>query len=191
MDLVSSSCPRPRLTQVYTVRTINYLTPIAQSTSNSAGSIYVTLGSLQNASSYEAVFDQYRIDYCRLELKPTANAIGLYTSSTTSLPPLYLVIDYDDNSNLGGISAAQQYDNCMVIEAHESASRAIKPRIAVAAYSGAFTSYANTVSWVDCGSPSVEHFGYKWYLPAATASQTLLPQWDAYVEIIVSFRSVR
>lgn len=190
LDQMTASVPRPRLTQTYTVRSMNFVNPIQLSTSNQAGSYYSTLSGLQNSSSYIAVFDQYKYEYIRIELKPTANALGLYTSSTTSLSPLYLVIDYDNATNLTGISAAQQYDNCMILEAHESASRAICPRMAVAAYSGSFASYANAQSgWVDCSSNTVQFYGFKWYLAAVIASQTLLPQWDVYVEEIVSFRN--
>jgi hypothetical protein len=169
---------------------MNYLTPIQLATSNQTGNFFFTMSGIQNSSSYTAVFDQYKYEYVRIELKPTANAIGLYTSSATSLPPLYLVIDYDNATNLTGISAAQQYDNCMILEVHESASRAIRPRMAVAAYSGSFASYANAASgWVDCASNTVQFYGFKWVLQAATASQALLPQWDVYVEEIISFRN--
>jgi hypothetical protein len=190
LDQMTVSVPRPRLTQTYTVRSMNFVNPIQLATSNVAGSYYSTLSGIQNASSYTSVFDQYKYEYIRIELKPTANAIGLYTSSSTSLSPLYLVIDYDNASTLSGISAAQQYDNCMILEAHESASRAIKPRMAVAAYSGTFAGYANAQSgWVDCASNTVQFYGFKWFCAAVISAQTQLPQWDVYVEEIISFKN--
>jgi hypothetical protein len=185
--------PRPVLSSQYTVRTFNQLSPITLSTSNQAGAFNFALTQVQNASSYQAVFDLFRIDYVRVEFKPVANAIAAPTATTTSYPALYSVIDYDDSTNLTGISAAQQYDNCMVLEAHESASRAFRPRIAIPAYGGvsfnAFTNITNT--WVDVGSPATLHYGLKWYLQAATGAQTILPSWDVLFELVVSFKCAR
>jgi len=190
-DQRTSSISRPRISPIFTVTTQNILTPIVYSTSNQAGSFTFTFGQIANTSSFNAIFDQYKIRYVKLELKPTANAIGLYTASSNSFPALCLVIDYDNASNLSGVNAAQDYDNCMFVEAHESAIREIEPRTAVAGYSSSFTSFTNVGNmWVDCASSSQIHYGFKWYLPACTAAQTNLPSWNVYAEIIFDFRSV-
>jgi hypothetical protein len=193
LDQWSSSVPRPVLSRQYTVRTLNQLSPITLSTVNQAGAFNFALTQIQNAASYETVFDMYRIDYVKLEFKPTSNAIGSPAAVSTSYPALYTVIDYDDSTNLTGISAAQQYDNCMIIEAHESASRAFHPRLALPAYGGVtFNAYTNAVNvWVDVASPATLHYGVKWYLQAATAAQTLLPTWDVLLEMVVSFKCAR
>jgi hypothetical protein len=191
-DQESASARRPRETGVHTFRFINEANAIQYSTSAQAGNFYFKFSDLQNATDLSTLFDQYRMDYVKLILKPACNAIAAVASGVTTYPPLYVVIDYDDSTNLSGTSAAMQYDNCMLLEAHESASRAIIPRLASAVYSGAFTSFANVgPQWIDVGSTNVQHYGYKWYLPATTLGQTLAPYWDVQYEIVVSLRSTR
>jgi hypothetical protein len=129
------------------------------------------------------------IEAVRFTIRPQNNAIGLVTNSTTTLVPLYCVIDYDDSTNLTSVAAAEAYSTCLVLSPGESCDRTFKPRIALAAYSGAFTSYANAPSmWIDAGSTGVQHFGVKTYVPGGAAGQTLLQSWDVIVEYFIRFR---
>jgi hypothetical protein len=146
---------------------------------------------LDNSAAFENVFDQYRIDAIRMTCKPSNNAVGLVTNSTTTLVPLYCVIDYDNTSNLATAAAAREYANCIVLEPGESFVRTFQPRVAVAAYSGSFSSFENVEPpWIDCASPSVQHYGVKILVPGVTAAQTLLQSWDVTYEYYVSFKSV-
>jgi len=166
-------------------------TVVAQAAATTNNTTYFQLSNLDNASSFENVWDQYRIDAIRMTCKPQNNAIGLVTNSTTSLVPLYCVIDYDNTANLSTAAAARQYQNCIVLEPGESFTRVFQPRIALDAYSGAFTSFANTEPvWIDCASPSVQHYGIKILVPGATAAQTQLQAWDIVYEYFISFKSV-
>jgi hypothetical protein len=163
---------------------------VATPTAGANLTYYFQLSNLANATSFENVFDQYRIVAIRQTVRPDNNAVGLVTNSTTSLVDLYWVIDYDNTSNLGSTGAAISYDNCMILAPGESGSRTFCPRIAVAAYSGAFTSFANMQdSWIDSASPNVQHYGTKFYVPGATAAQTLLQSWEIRTEYWVEFRS--
>jgi len=163
----------------------------ATPTSGVNNTTYFQLSNLDNSSSFENVWDQYRIDAIRMTVKPQNNAIGLVTNSTTSLVPLYCVIDYDNTSNLSSAAAAREYANCIVLEPGESFTRVFQPRVAAAVYSGAFTSFANMEPpWIDCASPNVQHYGVKIFVPGATAAQTLLQSWDVTYEYYISFKSV-
>jgi hypothetical protein len=135
-------------------------------------------------------FDQYRIEAIRFSVIPQNNAIGLVTNSTTSLVPLYSVIDYDDANALGSANAAVAYNNCVTLAPGESCERLFKPRMALAAYSGAFTSYSNTQpTWIDVVSPGVQHYGIKLFIPQATVAQTLLQSWEVVQEYWISLRN--
>jgi len=58
--------------------------------------------------------------------------------------------------------------------------------MAVAAYSGAFTSYSNLVGgWIDSASPAVQHYGIKLATPIATGSIA----YTMTARAVVSFRS--
>jgi hypothetical protein len=167
------------------------VTITATPTSGVNQTFYFQLSNLANASNLENVFDQYRILAIRQTIRPQNNAIGLVTNSTTSLVDLYCVIDYDSSSNLSSVAAATSYDNCMILSPGESGCRTFAPRIASAAYSGAFTSFANLEStWIDSLSSSVQHYGTKYFIPGVTASQTLLQSWDITTEYWIEFRSL-
>jgi len=190
-DILTQSCRIPRTTDIFVTRQITGPTTItATPTSVVNNTTYFQLSNLDNSASFENVFDQYRIDAIRMTCKPQNNAIGLVTNSTTSLVPLYCVIDYDNTSNLSTAAAAREYDNVICLEPGESFVRVFSPRVAVAAYSGAFSSFENsTAPWIDCASPNVQHYGVKILVPGATAAQTMLQSWDVTYEYFMSFKS--
>jgi hypothetical protein len=180
------SCPLPRVTETCIVRALANATLTAQPTANTAASYAFSISSANVGTGF---WDQYRIDAIRFVVQPQNNAIGLVTNSTTALTPLYCVIDYDDVTNLTSAAAAQSYSNCISLAPGESMERTFQPRIAVAAYSGAFTSYANMApQWIDAASTGVNHYGVKVFIPGVTAAQTLLQSWDVVVEYFISFR---
>ncbi len=162
------------------------------------GSWTVSASATQNPTFYFALtnfnigtgfWDQYRFDAIRFTVSPANNAIGLFTNSTSSVVPLTWVIDYDDANGLGSLSAGQAYSTCLTLNPGESAERTFRPRMAVAAYSGAFTSYANVEPmWIDAASNAVQHYGCKFWIPQATAGQTQLQTWTYTVEAFVTMR---
>jgi hypothetical protein len=183
----------PRITSQYTTRQLNEPSIVVASAVGNVNPTYnFQLGFLDNLSPFVALFDQYRIDAIRFTIVPQNNAIGLVTNSTTTLEPLYCVIDYDDSNALTSVAQCREYDNCVILYPAESAQRTFQPRMALAAYSGGFSSYANVApTWVDVASASVQHYGVKLFVPQATAAQTLLQSWNVEIEYFISFRSIR
>lgn len=87
----------------------------------------------------------------------------------------YAVIDYDDANVLSVNTDYLQYDTFResLLPVATQGIKKIKfvPRLAAAVYGGgAFSSYANQVSWLDVASPSVEHYGVKVGLAATPAT---------------------
>jgi hypothetical protein len=164
------------------------VTPISGSNAATvAGAYYFTLNLLSNASSFSSLFDMYKVEALQIEIVPRFNAIAL---TTTSNSPLRTVIDYDDSTVLASAAAAEQYSSCISLEAHESCLRVFQPRIAVAAYSGAFTSYKSEASdWIDVASNTVRHYGIKWYIPVSPT--TSVPVWDLKIRVFLAFKTVR
>lgn len=191
-DQVTISAKLPRISPGYTVRqALPPITVSASGTTNTASNIAASLANLDNATAFSNLFDQYRIDCMRITIRPQNNAIGLVTNSTTTLADFYSVIDYDNGTALTSAAAARQYDNCLILPPAESAERIFIPRMALAAYSGTFTSYANVEpQWIDMTSTSVIHYGLKYFIPAVTSGQTQLQTWEINVEYYVSFRSL-
>jgi len=161
---------------------------LTASSSSQAPTYYFALS---NSNIGTGFFDQYRIHSVRFTLAPLQNAIGLTTNSTTTMVPVYCVIDYDDASALGSAGAAQGYTNCVVLEPGESLERVFVPQCALAAYSGAFTSYATVKrQWLDAASSSVQHYGVKLWIPADTAGQTQHQSWQVIIEMFIEVRKI-
>jgi len=192
VDIMTLSCRVPSSTPVFTTRMA--LAPVILTASASAivnNNISPNLNASDNVTAFQALFDQYRFVAVRVNIIPQQNAIGLVTNSTTSLVDLYSVMDYDNATALTAATQARVYESCMIQGPGESAMRVFQPRMALAAYSGAFTSYANTQPiWIDCASPGVLHYGMKFFIPQVTAAQTLLQSWEVNVEYFIQFRSV-
>jgi len=144
-----------------------------------------TISSLDQAASLSAVFDQYAIKHIQVTLIPrvgVADAVaqnyGLFTS----------VIDFDDANLLTTVGQALDYQNAVTTRGTDTHVRSWVPHAAFAAYSGAFSSYANVASpWVDWNSTTVQHYGLK----AASTSTSSVITWDYVVRLHVACRNIR
>jgi hypothetical protein len=141
---------------------------------------------LDQNSSLANVFDQYMIDEIEYILMPR-----LLTQDGSSLSNAGLVasvIDYDDANSLTTFAQALDYTNCIVGAGIQAHYRCFKPHVAIATYSGAFTSYGNVANqWLDCSSSTVQHYGIK--IAAEPTSSALI--YDEIVRYHISFRNVR
>jgi len=175
---------------VFTRKTDVTLAAIAQSSSvGSTLQINFTLAnSVNDSASYTTIFDQYRIVAAEVTLTPRiteANQVSPYPAGY-----IYTVLDYDDATPLVSTAAAQNYSSCIATPVTEAVRRCVKPRIAVAAYSGAFTSFANLADqWIDAASTGVIHYGIKCIMDVGTASA--LCTYDLEQTVVVQFRSQR
>ncbi len=124
------------------------------------------LSSLANATEFTALYDQYRLVEVTAQFYPSQGYSDAY--------PIYTVIDYDDATPLSTDAQAQQYGTCQVTSTNtEYWKRTFHPRAAIAAYSGAFTSFgsADRSQWFDVASPGVQYYGLKVLIPPTLASQ--------------------
>jgi len=133
---------------------------------DSFGSYTFTLNSLPNYTEFTTLFDQYRITNIRAMWMPNVRTNTPSSASSTLLgtvPPLITVVDYDDNTAVDYL-ALMQYSNAKVHEGFSPFSMSFRPNASLAAYSGAFTSYAaaSRNQWYDVASPSIQFYGLKW-----------------------------
>jgi len=157
-------------------------------TSNAAttyGSAYFTIGGLDQVSALASVFDQYKIDEieCWVQCQ--------YGSSIPDgIDVLWAtVIDYDDANNLTTYASALDYVNVVQTPINTFHYRRWRPHVAVATYSGTFTSYANVVApWIDFTSQAVQHYGLK--IAAQTTPGNAHPI-VAWARLHISVRNVR
>jgi hypothetical protein len=192
LENVTDSMRIPRvLGSVYTTckTTVTDSAIVQSSTQPTIGAITYTLaGNCQDYSSYTGAFDQYRILMAETIFRPRANVSQI--SSTNGLGTLYTVIDYDDASTVSGLALLANYENCIITAPYQQNRRCLKPRCALAAYSGTFTSYANVEApWIDAASPSVIHYGLKYGVDAGSVGD--LQSWDTTTRVVFQFRASR
>jgi hypothetical protein len=146
----------------------------------------VTSTDITNFSSWSTVFDQYRILRAKVWIVPRVSQV----SSTSANPgQLVTVIDYDDGNALSSFAAGLQYSNALVAPGLQGHYRDFAPHIAVGAYSGTFTSYANmdATTWIDAASTGVSFYGLKAASTVTDATYT----YDINVRLHVQFRNSR
>jgi len=142
---------------------------------------YLTLlSSFAEYGEYTSLFDQYRIDHIDVWLEPQC-PLG-----TTTYGPLATCVDLDDANIPASFTSVAAHPNALVGMGGAGRHHGYVPHVAVAAYSGAFTSYANqSMQWIDVASDAVQHFGFK---ASAMATPSAIP-YILSIRAIVSFRS--
>lgn len=139
---------------------------------------YVTLDSLPDYTNFTALFDQYKINFVKVQFHPPyvtgSGAQPLAATATTAFRPmirLHSAVDLDDATPPTIVDTLRQYETYMVTDLTAPSMppqgyvRKFRPHAAIAMYSGAFTSYGNVVGqWIDAASPGVQHYGLKYAL---------------------------
>lgn len=147
---------RPTDNQVYRFQQIVDFGTVLTSSNVTAtlGGQNFQLSNLPQSATYTSLFDQYRFSAIELWLQPNQTNNGGHTGW------LYSAVDYDNAAAPASLSALQQYSNVKEGPFIDGQYHKYVPHVALAAYSGAFTSYANvTAPWLDCNSPTIQHYG--------------------------------
>jgi hypothetical protein len=141
---------------------------------------------LDGVTAITSFFDQYRILQYTISFEPRYN---MSNTAGTVLGTLTSAIDYDDASNQAA-TILRQKETCMVTPAYCPHVRTLKPHIAVAAYSGAFTSFTNVKDqWIDAASQNVQHYGVKMALTNCALVSTII--YDVTARIVLQGRQVQ
>jgi len=182
--------PSPRqtanLTKVFDIiQSVTYSAFASDTVVETKGAINFALAQLNDFSSYQNIFDLYRIAMVEVTFRPRAS---MSTAGTANYPGmLYTVVDLTDSTSLVG-TTLNEYPGVIVSEATKLHRHTFVPSIAVAAYAGAFTSYMNEVSpWIDCNSSSVQHYGVKYALTISPATFA----YDVTARIHFQFKTVK
>lgn len=147
-------------------------TAASQTTQYFAWSFYAMLNQLSAVGTLAGLFDRYNLMKVQLRFIPVATVATAQDAPNPANGQvggfLHWITDFDDSviptPSDSGIDALRQrpsYRWCNILDRRRM-SRSFRPRIAVGAYSGTFTSYANRApGWIDSQSPSVQHYGLK------------------------------
>lgn len=128
-------------------------------TTNTVSQVVATqafaLNAVADYSQFLAVFDQYRISQIEVWLEPVGSQEATFAGLATA-------VDLDDSNNPSTIANVQAKQGAIMAGGGSSRYHRWQPHVAVATYSGTFTSYGNVPSmWIDAASPSVQHYGFK------------------------------
>lgn len=139
-----------------------------------------SVSQFSGAAGLLSVFDQYRFEQLEVWIEsPTPN-------STPSTPELFTAVDLDDGNVPSAVGQIQDHLGSIVSGGFAGHYHKWRPHVAIAAYSGAFTSYSNQVAgWLDSASPNVQHFGLK----AAAVSTGSVYSFTYVVRAVISLRS--
>jgi hypothetical protein len=188
------SCKIPRTTASYTCRQLQDTVLTATAGGATTLQLIFNLNVLDNGSVFVSLFDQWRIDAVKLRVVPQQPGLAFFTNSTTTFTPVYVVLDYDDNVALGSAANARAYDTCIELGADETCTRVFRPRAQMQVNNATGTTGGiSSVSpdWIDCSTSSVNHYGVKFFVPAAAAGQTSLASWNIFWDVYISFRAIR
>jgi len=186
MNSVVPDVPNLRLkrNKVYTTTENYQVTVIGSTTGEVDTSVYHTFAQTPNYLNFQAVFDSYRIVHVRAVLIPEV----AQTTGGATIAPIYTAIDYDDASSTN-LASLLQYDTLQASSANTLIERNYRPKAALAAYSGAFTSYGyDQGNWFAVSSPSVQYYGLKIAIPA---SATFPPTWIISFTYTIQFKNLR
>jgi hypothetical protein len=174
---------------ILTIRkSIEIGTLASSSTMTVNGAAAFALNNIYDYTSWAAVYDLYRITLIKVMFIPVANLSPNGTNPSVSY--LSAAVDFDDITVPSAPAEIINYQNHIILGPSGSGTLTWKPRVALAAYSGAFTSYASKEDqWIDCSSASVEHYGLKYSLKQATT--TSIHNWLAFAELTVQFKNQR
>jgi hypothetical protein len=121
----------------------------------------ITFNQLSNFGLYTALFDQYRIDVVEVSFFLRKDP------GTSRYARLNVFPDFDDASPPSTLANAQSHPRLMqhvFTEAHPTFRFSFQPRLAVAAFGGAFTQYTSPQGpvFVDSSNPGAQHYGWKY-----------------------------
>lgn len=180
--------------------------PAVQSTHYFSFAKAFLINELPNFSEFTSLYDQYKIIGIVFRIIPVNNTSGTQSIANVQNGDLggflHWHIDHDDYASAPasdiGIDDMRQRPDYKIHNLFNSYNkngfkRYIKPRVAIAAYNGAFSGYMNAGNkWIDCNSPQVEHYGIKGIFEIVNpSSEVRYVNMKCEATYYLRFRSVR
>lgn len=138
----------------------------------------ITLSLLNPGNQYASLFDQYRIDVVEAWID---NNFPRTTGGTTLITS---AVDTDDSNVPTTFTSVDDRQGSLLSNGVVGHYHKWVPHMAVACYSGAFTSFASQCAeWIDVASPGVQHYGIKFGIAAGQTNVYSLS-----IRALVSFR---
>lgn len=121
-------------------RTISGATDVKDWSALQNYSFTFKLADLPDYTEFTNLFDAYRITSVKLKFIYSCTEVT-GPSSVNAMPQIFMVNDYDDATPLASYTAYQEYETFRIKRLDKPFKTVCKPRVAMALYAGAFTSY--------------------------------------------------
>jgi len=184
--IITQSPPKNIRSKIYWMQVSQKLfSAIAISNSiETYGAFSFQLSDVANYTFYSNIFD----DYCLYAVDATICINGTTTNAAGITGELCTAIDFDSAVAPGSYNELAEYATAQQCKMNygRCVTRFIKPCNTGAMYSGTFTSYNVGRYWVDCNSPSVQHYGLKC---AFTGNNVSSLTYDLIATYIFGFRN--
>ena len=163
-------------------------TNISQAQVDTFGTFQFQLADIEKDPSFALLFQQYRIPEIEIFFRPMFRANP--TTSTILIPQILLAVDPNDISSWGTVGEASSNDGLVVIDDQESFGIRFAPRVAVAAYNGAFSGFSTTDApiWIDTSYNSVRHYGLKYAITGSGSAAGNDQAWNVSIRYTLEFR---
>jgi hypothetical protein len=145
---------------------------------------YFSLADLASYASYTGVFDQYRIT--RVQIWVHSGITSMASESGNDNCVWSSAPDLDDSTTPTSVNLVASKPHGLCTSLFAAHYHDFSPRPALAAYSGAFTSYASPdpETWLDCASPNIQYYGLK----AATNQTNAAVSFASIARVYVEFK---
>jgi len=136
------------------------------------------LDDLPDYTEFTNLFDQYALIGVQVNITPRKINASVSTASNIGPNMLYVAYDASDITLPASLAVLREYQTVKEFSDTTMTNRkwvkSCSPRIAVAAYAGAFSGYsAPPMTWIDTQSPTVQHYGLKMGIPAGYTAGTV------------------
>lgn len=134
------------------------------------------LNDVVNYTEFTNLFDAYKITGVKLQFVPVFNSGDPNMANKGAIPTLTYVRDYDDATTPNNESTLLEYGAHHRIYLDRMRSIFIRnPKIQMAGRDGSTGNFTGVVEskksvWLDCSTPTVNHYGIKWVLPTDSMS---------------------
>jgi len=138
----------------------------------------IVLSDMLQYTEYQSLFDQYKVEQVEAWITPNGAQAEVSGNVVTC-------VDLDD-VNSSSVAQVEAHQGSLPGPSSPGRYHCWRPRVAIAAYNGAFAGYANPpAQWLDCASAGIQHYGLK----MASGGLASAVVYDLTVRALIKFRN--
>lgn len=146
--------------------------------------LYFNAAAVGSSADLSGAFDQYRIVLAEVWIIPSISE----NTGLTNPGQYVTAVDLDDASNPTSVLTLSSYADAQVSSTLAAHYHRFVPHLAVAAYTGTFSGFANEAEvWIDAANLNVQHYGLKF--AASTTPIGIIP-FQYVVRLTIDWRGL-